>query len=76
MISETLKMKKMNKELSLRVIDLEKEIKVLRVCEASTSQLDKVKVSLSDQLIVLARKKSELESCVSSGGQGHYRGHI
>jgi len=40
----------MNNDLSLKVIDLEREIKVLRVYEASSSQIEKVRVSLRQQL--------------------------
>ena len=57
-------MKKLNKELGLRVIDLERDIESLRGFQASVSQLEKVKVSLSEQLIVVGREKSELEARV------------
>jgi len=59
-LAETLKQKKLNNKLGLKVKDLKREIESLKEFEAKASQLEKVKVSLSEQLIALNGKRVSL----------------
>lgn len=58
--NESLRIQKVNKRLTLEVLTLEKELKGPKEKEALVSQLEAIKISLSEKLIVIGKEKCYL----------------